>query len=288
MQAVLDAPTVVARATNPAPRHKLTRGQQIGNYTLAKRLSSGYFSEVWLAHIETLPVVCKFPTWNRASERAFAIFAVIREAVLLGQIHHPRIPRRYELVTHAGVPVLVMQFVPGTRLTKAIAKRSQLSWQEAARYGAELAEALAGVHERGIIHRDIKPGNVMLNGHAHLLDFGISHSWHDQFERPSGVTMTPSYAPWEQLLGHTDARSDVWSLGATIYAMVEGRSPYGASEDTDEILRKARNGWIAPLTAKVPAPLRAALAQCLARNPTHRPTAHEVASLLRATLAAYA
>jgi len=159
-----------------------------------------------------------------------------REAIALSRLNHANIAAIYDFDTQDGVDFLVMEFVPGLSLAQTI-QEGPIDEGLITRLGVQLAEALVAAHEQGVIHRDVKPGNIIVTpkGHAKVLDFGLA-----KFLRPVGMTPTPEnltktgnvvgtlpyMAPEALLGGDLDARSDIYSTGVILYEMATGRRPF--------------------------------------------------------------
>ncbi|KOX20157.1 hypothetical protein ADK67_31735 [Saccharothrix sp. NRRL B-16348] len=203
-----------------------------------------------------------------------------REAQTAAQVHHPNAISIFDTVD-ADDCWLVMEYLPAESLDKAVAVRGALPPERVARVGLQIAAALAAVHARNIVHRDVKPGNVLVTDDdlAKLTDFGIS-IWREVTRTDDGrISGTPAYTSPEVAGGHPASRaSDVFSLGATLYAAVEGTPPFGSGE-SHEVLERARRGEVLPM--RQAGPLAPLLTEMLRRRPTERPTADEVRSRLK-------
>ena len=206
---------------------------------------------------------------------------ILREARVAARLHHPAAVTLFDVVTHDGDPWLVLEYVPSRNLGDVLDERV-LDVPTAARVGAQVAEALAAAHAVGIVHRDVKPANVLLatNGAVKLTDFGISRIVGDPAMTTTGTVLgTPAFlAP--EVLGDGGAvhASDVFGLGATVYAAVEGGSPYGVTDDLLALLGAIAAGrMVPPRRAGALAPI---ISQLLQADPGRRPTAARAAQLL--------
>ncbi|MFI6182262.1 serine/threonine-protein kinase [Nonomuraea sp. NPDC051191] len=253
-----------------------------GRYRLLSELGRGGMGRVWRAHDELLDrqVAVKEVTLGNAieAERERLLGRTMREARLAARLSHPHIAAVYDVVVADERPWIVLQLVPSRSLADVIAERGPLSVPDTARLGLQVLEALSAAHADGIVHRDVKPGNILLNGdrHALLTDFGLATTLDDQSNiTQSGMVVgTPAYIAPERLRGgHATPQADLWSLGATLYAAVEGQSPFPHS------------GHLAALTAVLtsePAPFHLAgplapvIAGLLEKDPDRRIDGGEV------------
>lgn len=203
-----------------------------------------------------------------------------REAQTAAQVHHPNAISVFDTVD-ADECWLVMEYLAAESLDKVLADNGPLPPERVARIGLQIAGALAAVHARKILHRDVKPGNVLVTDDdlAKLTDFGIS-IWREVTRTDDGkISGTPAYTAPEVAGGQpaSDA-SDVFSLGATLFAAVEGTPPFGTGAP-HEVLKRTREGKILPMRqAGSLAPL---LADMLASSPAKRPTADQVRQRLQ-------
>jgi serine/threonine protein kinase len=212
------------------------RGRLIaGRYRLGKLLGQGGMGFVWQAHDQILDreVAVKevfVPDHSEdRSERAF------REARAAGRLNHPGIVTIHDLVSDEGRSWIVMELVRAPSLEAALRASGPMAPGRVARIGLALLEALRAAHEAGILHRDIKPGNVLLPGdRAVITDFGIATIAGDEKLTATGhVVGTPAYMPPERLRGEPASEaSDMWALGATLYAAVTGHPP-GTARTSD-------------------------------------------------------
>jgi predicted Ser/Thr protein kinase len=247
---------------------RLTAAGRLGKFRLLRRLGEGAMGEVWLAEDETRggPVALKILTALRESDRErFA-----REASLAAQLDHPRIVKVHESGEIEGHAYIAMQYIPGAPLESKIADP-----KEAARLVAEIADAIQCAHDRGVIHRDIKPDNLIRteNGQIYLADFGLAR----QDQSPtvstsqSGVILgTPAFISPELARGHpgdATAQSDIYSLGATLYFLVGGKIPF-PGENIYEVLAKVIDADPEPLD--IDRPLQKIMAQAMAKDPSRR------------------
>ncbi|SDX66492.1 Serine/threonine protein kinase [Amycolatopsis xylanica] len=205
-----------------------------------------------------------------------------REARIGAGLQHPNVVSVYDAVTYEDDRWLVMEYLPSRSLATILETDGVLSHEEAARIGVQLANALSAMHDKGIVHRDIKPSNVLVaeDGTAKLTDLGIAQ-WAEVTRTESGlVGGTPAYLAPEVADGLDATKaSDVFSLGATLFAAVEGGSPWGDSEDTP--LRQLRRAAAFQLEApRKPGALTPVLTELMSKQAARRPSAHEAARLL--------
>ncbi|MCC8250788.1 serine/threonine protein kinase [Saccharothrix luteola] len=257
-----------------------------GRYALVERVGSGAMGVVWRARDELLDreVAVKQLRWPdlTADELEVARARAMREARNAARLQHPDAISVFDVVVEDGRPWLVMEYLPSRSLAGLLAERGRVSPDEAARIGGRVATALAAAHAAGIVHRDVKPSNVLIghDGAVKLTDFGISRAAGDGTLTDSGmITGTPAYLAPEVARGEQpDQASDVFSLGATLYAATEGQSPHGVSDNSFGLLYRAAAGLIEPPTRS--GPLTGVLTRLLAADPAERPTAVEAAELL--------
>ncbi|MEP7192965.1 MAG: serine/threonine-protein kinase, partial [Actinomycetota bacterium] len=176
----------------------------------------------------------------------------MREARSAASVNHSNAVAVYDVVDHDGGPWLVMEYVEGETLADEISREGKISPQRVAEIGAQLAGALARAHERRIVHRDIKPGNVLIDraGRPKISDFGIARGHgDDQLTQIGFITGTPGYlSPELARGGDPHPASDVWALGATLYAAVEGQAPYESRSNPIALLRAIATTRPRPMT----------------------------------------
>lgn len=249
-----------------------------GRYRLGRRIGSGAMGIVWQAHDELLyrTVAVKQLLLQSSQTDAEADEAkrrAMREGRIAARLQHPNAVAVFDVVDEGdGMPWLVMEYVPSKSLAAVLDEQGTLPPQEAARIGMHVASALAAAHAAGIVHRDVKPGNVLLgeDGTVKITDFGISRAQGDSTVTATGMLAgTPAYLAPEIAKGHDPSpSSDVFSLGATIYAVVEGAPPFGLSDNPLALLHKVASGQVNP--PRQAGPLTAALMALLSAEPTER------------------
>jgi serine/threonine protein kinase len=257
-----------------------------GRYVLRERLASGGSADVWRAHDTELdrPVAVKLLhphlVPDETSRRRLA-----EEGRLAASLTHPGIVKVYDVVPDGETPALIMELIEGESLDVRLARDGAVPPRVAASIGADVAEALAEAHRQGIIHRDVKPSNILIDqeGHAHLGDFGIAHSLGPAVERltlSGTVVGTLAYIAPEQLAGgEVGPRTDLYGLGAVLFEMLTGRPPF---EATSQVTLAAAQAAGPPEMPGVDPALAEITRACLANAPAERPPdADEVAAILR-------
>ncbi|MFI7637202.1 protein kinase [Nonomuraea sp. NPDC049400] len=203
-------------------------------------LGRGAMGRVWRAHDELLDrqVAVKEVRLPHqpGPEREALLRRTLREARLTARLSHPRIAAVYDVAVADERPWIVLQLVPAPSLAQVISERGPLPVPAVARIGLEILDALCAAHAGGIVHRDIKPANILITDdrHAILTDFGLASTLDDQGRRTQEgfVVGTPAYiAPERARGGPATPQADLWSLGATLYAAVEGRVPFELSSE---------------------------------------------------------
>lgn len=206
-----------------------------GRYRLAESIGSGGMGRVWRAHDEVLhrSVAIKELTaalYVSESEQAILLARTRAEARAAARINHSAVVTVHDVLEHDGRPWIVMELVEGRSLADAVKEEGRVEPREAARIGLWVLRALRAAHTAGVLHRDIKPGNVLLgrDGRVLLTDFGIAQIEGDTtITRTGEVVGSVDYLAPERVRGHDPGpSSDLWALGATLYTAVEGRSPF--------------------------------------------------------------
>jgi len=255
-------------------------------YTLDREIGRGGSGAVWLARDEVLGrnVALKrigLPPGASASELARAE----REARLAARVNHPNVISVFDFVHEGDAHWLVTEYIDGTTFAEMIRKRRGLRPDEAAPVLLQAADALAAAHRLKIVHRDVKPSNILIarDGTVKLSDFGIARAAADASLTQTGlVTGSPAYlAPEVATGGSATPASDVWSFGTTIYHALAGRPPYDVSGGavlatlfriaSEEPPRLSDAGWLGPL-----------LESTMQRDPGRRPSMKDVVAFLRA------
>ncbi|HEY2043312.1 MAG TPA: protein kinase [Jatrophihabitans sp.] len=258
-----------------------------GRYRLDRQLASGGMGTVWQGwdlRLQRAVAVKKLyvsPGLTKA-ERDVAVERAMREARITARLHHPNAVQVFDVVDEGGSPCLIMQYVPSRSLQEILREDGPLSPAEVGRIGTQVAAALAAAHRAGIVHRDVKPGNVLIaeDGTAKITDFGISHAFDDITLTSTGmVTGTPAYIAPEVARGaNSDFASDVYSLGATLYTAVEGNPPFGTDQNPMAVLHRVASGQPEPPTRS--GPLTPMLKTMMSPDAASRPSMVDVANTL--------
>ncbi len=202
-------------------------------YRLESKLGSGGMSTVYLARDETLERWVAVKIMHREiSDDAAQLERFRREARAVAQLSHPNVVAVIDAGEDGGHPYIVFEYIEGETLKQRIERLGRLPLDEAAAYAIEIGRGLALAHARNLVHRDVKPQNVLIDpeGRAKVTDFGIARSLDDKGLTATGrVLGTTDYVSPEQAMGRdVDARSDIYSLGVVLYEMLVGQPPFAA------------------------------------------------------------
>jgi serine/threonine protein kinase len=254
----------MARTSSP-PTATTAKGHRViaGRYTLLDEIGRGGMGVVWRAEDEVLgrtvalKKVGMSPTGVTPDLRRAE-----REARLAARLNHPHVVAVFDLATDGDEQWLVMEYVESRNLADLLREHGPLPPDQAATLLAQAADALAAAHGAGIVHRDVKPSNILVttSGQVKLTDFGIARAHADATLTSTGlVSGSPAYLAPEVAAGQpASPASDVWALGATLFHVLEGRPPYETGGNVmgtlyqivhEEPPRSARAGWLAPLLA---------------------------------------
>ncbi|MGH3431476.1 MAG: serine/threonine-protein kinase [Thermocrispum sp.] len=261
-----------------------------GRYRISRRIGTGAMGAVWQAHDELLgrTVAIKqlmLQPGLEEVEREEARQRTMREGRIAARLHHQNAITVFDVVTDdRGQPCLIMEYLESTSLAAVLQSKETLPPLEVARIGAQIAAALKVAHRVGVVHRDIKPGNILLDrdGMVKITDFGISRAKDDVTVTKTGmIAGTPAYLAPEVAIGEDPGpESDIFSLGSTLYAATEGQPPFGLSENTLGLLHAVAAGHINP--PRRSGPLTSVLAVLLHPEKERRPDAAEAEDLLDA------
>ncbi|MGW0884950.1 serine/threonine-protein kinase [Streptomyces sp. NPDC002671] len=257
-----------------------------GRYRLADSIGSGGMGRVWRAHDEVLhrTVAVKELTaalYVSESDQAVLLARTRAEARAAARINHSAVVTVHDVLEHDGRPWIVMELVEGNSLADAVKDRGRIDPREAARIGLWVLRALRAAHSAGVLHRDVKPGNVLLgrDGRVLLTDFGIAQIEGDTtITRTGEVVGSVDYLAPERVRGHDPgSSSDLWALGATLYTAVEGRSPFRRTSPLSTMQAVVEEEADEPGHA---GPLGPVIAALLRKEPTQRPGAEEAEQML--------
>ncbi|MFF5173816.1 serine/threonine-protein kinase [Micromonospora sp. NPDC000089] len=260
-----------------------------GRYRLVELVGTGGMGRVWRARDEVLhrEVAVKEvvpPRWLAESERDELRLRALREARTAARLNHPNVVRLYDVIRVDDQPWIVMEYVPSRSLQTVLDTTGPLDPVRAAEIGLALLAALRAAHAAGVLHRDVKPQNVLVadDGRVMLTDFGLAvfDGGDGLMTRPGMVLGSPQFvAPERAAEGVSSVEADLWSLGATLHAAVEGRSPYARSTAMATLAALASGP---PDPAPHAGPLEPVLAGLLCREPGRRIGHDEAARRLTA------
>ena len=264
-------------------------------YELHRKLARGGMADVWLARDRVLdrPVAVKIMFAEFATDQLF-VERFRREAKSAGNLNHPNIVGVYDWGEQGGTYYIVMEYINGQSVAEVLRAEGPLHPRRAAEIAADVAEALAFAHAEGVIHRDIKPGNIMLTdtGRAKVSDFGIARlatAPSNELTKAGSVMGTATYFSPEQAQGHSlDGRSDLYSLGAVLFEMLTNEPPFQAESPVAIAYKhvQERPRRPASIMAGLPFAIEAVTLRLLTKNPANRyPDATELRDDLHRFLA---
>ena len=255
--------------------------KRFGRYEVVAELGRGAMGVVYQARdpqIDRLVAVKTVALWGQEpeEEQEFRL-RFLNEAQAAGRLHHAGIVAIFDVGENPDNhdPYIVLEYVAGEALNRILAREKKLPLARALQLAEEIAEALDYAHAQGVIHRDIKPGNILVTGegHAKIADFGIAKLNLAHFTLPGRVLGTPAYMAPEQLSGEgVDGRSDLFSLGVILYAMVTGHSPFQGNSATTVCFKVANREPLAAsaLDLNLPRELDEVISRAMAKNPEER------------------
>jgi serine/threonine-protein kinase len=250
----------------------------LGRYEIVSLLGEGGMGRVYKARdpmiertvaIKTLGVELADEQFAEFKERFF------REARSAGRVSHPSVVTIFDVGESDGVAFIAMEYVEGRTLRAVLDASAPLAVAEACRIGARMAGALASAHKHGIVHRDVKPGNIMIGAQdtVKLMDFGIARLPDGMRTKTGLLVGSPTYVAPEQIVGRgADARSDIYALGIVLYEMLTGLPPF-RKDNVTELLNAIVNERHEPPSVhnhRVPAVFERILARTLAKHPDDR------------------
>ncbi|MBB3083571.1 serine/threonine-protein kinase [Geodermatophilus sabuli] len=258
-----------------------------GRYRLVSRIGGGGMGAVWLGRDELLgrEVAVKQvlpPAGADAAAEEQQRQRALREGRIAARLSHPHAISVYDVALEGGAPWLVMEYLPSRSLAEVVHDDGRLSVDQVAQVGAQVADALAATHAAGIVHRDVKPANILIGqgprveGLVKITDFGISHAAGDVTLTQTGqITGTPAFLAPEVAQGaEMSPESDVFSLGATLYTCLEGQPPFGMDDNPLRLLHRVAAGG--PVPPRRAGSLTGPLTRMLDDDPARRPTMAQV------------
>jgi serine/threonine protein kinase len=262
-----------------------------GRYTVERTLGGGGMAVVYLARDRELdrPVAVKILAGHVLGDTAFRE-RFVREARMAARLSHPNVVSIYDTGEEDGRPFIVMEYVEGETLADVRSRAGRLPPAEVIELALQICGGLEHAHEAGLVHRDVKPQNLLLrgmDGAVKIADFGIARSAEaTQLTQAGTVLGTAAYlAPEQATGGEVSPATDIYSLGAVLYELLTGQPPY-RFESLVELAFKQQEQAVVPVrehAPEVPEPLEDVVMRCLARNPAYRP---ESAGALARDLAA--
>ncbi|MFI0797715.1 Serine/threonine protein kinase [Amycolatopsis lurida] len=259
-----------------------------GRYRLEHKVGRGAMGVVWQARDErldrTVAVKQLLPDTSPGDAPFRSIVRAMREARVAARLKHPHAVTVYDVVEQDGTPYLIMEFLSSRPLTELLADDGPLPAGRVAEIGAQIAAALAAAHEDGILHRDVTPNNILIteDGRAKIADFGLSHATGEGTMTGDGLVVgTPAYLSPEVADGEEPGYpSDVFSLGSTLYTVLEGAPPFGTDGNQIALLKRVARAEIVP--PRSTGPLTDVLLRLLRRDPRERPDMAEAERMLAA------
>ncbi len=266
----------------------------LGRYCLIAEVGRGGMGIVYQAHDPSLErtVAIKLLAPHLAWEQPL-VERFLREARAAARLHHPGIIEIYDVGQDGAHYYFVMPYLQGPTLKQRLAQAGRLALPEALSIARQLAEALDYVHHEGVIHRDVKPANVLFDGsgHAVLTDLGIARTAQEtRLTAVGDLIGSPQYMAPEQVLGQAvDGRADQYVLAVLVFELLVGRVPFDADTATAVLYKQVHEPPqpLAPLCPQVPPAFEIALRRALAKSPQHRyPSCQELVAALQRALAA--
>jgi serine/threonine-protein kinase len=248
----------------------------IGEYRLVGKLGEGGMGEVYQGVHSKIGRVVAIKILSEAAAGPEFVERFLNEARIQAGLQHNNIATLYDFLEYNGQPCIIMEYIEGQTLTDCIHSRGCLPLAEALQYFESIVEAIAYVHSRGIVHRDIKSNNVKITplGQVKLLDFGIAKSGASPaLTVTGGFVGTLQYLSPEQIQGgFADTRSDIWALGVLLYEMTTSHLPFDATTLGDLCQKIGKADYVPPsvMNQAVPRDVQNIIARCLKKTPSAR------------------
>jgi serine/threonine protein kinase len=249
-------------------------GLTLGRYELRRRIAQGGMAEVYVAYDRRVRRQVAIKVLYGRDESFIRRFE--REALAVGALSHDHILPLYDFGEQSPWYYLVMPYVEGGTLRDYLHKRKRLTLEEAASFLDQIASALQYAHDHGVLHRDVKPSNILLrpDGYAYLADFGLAKAimGAESLTGDGTIVGTPEYMAPEQSNGISDYRSDIYSLGVVLFQMLTGRVPFTAESPVAIFLRHLQTPPPSPreFNSEIPAAVEAVVLKALAKDPNER------------------
>lgn len=263
----------------PRPKTQSKKTSTLGDFKLLKKLGQGGMGAVYKAHQISLDRPCALKVLSRElARKPDFVTRFRREAISMARIDHPNVVKCYAVDESQGMHFVAMEFIDGRSLQDWLNELGRISVPDAVHIGLLCADALQYAHSVSMIHRDIKPDNIMITskGQVKIADFGLAKALdEDMSMTQSGTGLgTPHYMPPEQARNakYVDQRSDIYALGGTIYHSVTGQTPFSAESLVDLITAKERGSFTSArrINPEVPERLDLMLDKSMAKDPKHR------------------
>jgi eukaryotic-like serine/threonine-protein kinase len=269
--------SAVTESTTGAPDQKIAVGDLIGNrYEILQLLGEGGMGSVFKARDRELNrVVALKVIRSDLAGKASILERFKQELILARQVTHKHVIRIFDLGSSGSLRFITMEYVEGQDLSSILQQR-RLTVEETLRIAQQVCEALEAAHAEAVVHRDLKPQNIMINdrGKVSVMDFGLAFSTELRGTSQSGLLLgTPAYMSPEQAQSKSlDARSDLYTLGIILYEMLTGQIPFQAESMIASLLQRSQGLPPAPITLNpaIPKPVNDAVMKCLAVNPADR------------------